>query len=324
MAECRWLMLSLSMVALLGVPLGGWGAPIVITVASEAQVQGPKITLGEVAELQGEPADTVARMRQVILGQAPSAGVERQLSQSSIVTQLKHQGFALQSVQLQGAPQVRVRRAVQRLDPQPMEAVVRQALSRRLSQTPRRTSIGDIRGLSTVFVPPGPVQYEVTVPERKALLGPTPFTLAIHVAGKVEKQLNGTAYIAMTQEVVSLVRPVAQDEIITADAVSRTQVQVTHPMRQAVAQPQDVIGKRARRSLAGNVPLSTQDVAASPVVHKGDLVRIVLEAPLVKVSTSGEVLEAGKVGDTIRVKNTSSNRQVRAQVIDKQTVRIPL
>jgi flagella basal body P-ring formation protein FlgA len=324
MADRRWLMLSLSTVALLGVPLGGWGAPIVISVASEAQVQGPKITLGEVAELQGEPADTVARMRQVILGQAPSAGVERQLSQSSIVTQLKHQGFAVQSVQLQGAPQIRVRRAAQRLDPQPMEAVVRQALSRRLPQTPQRTSVGDIRGLSTVFVPPGPVQYAVTVPERKAWLGPTPFRLAIHVAGKVEKQLHGTAYIATTQEVVSLVRPVAQDEIITADAVSRTQVQVTHPIRQAVTQPQDVIGKRARRSLAGNAPLSTQDVAASPVVHKGDLVRIVLDAPLIKVSTAGEVLEAGKIGDTIRVKNTSSNREVRAQVIDKQTVRIPL
>ena len=324
MADRRWLMLSLSLVALLCVPLGVWGAPIVITVASETRVQGPQITLGEVAELQGEPADIVARMRQVILGQAPAAGVERQLSQSSIVTQLKHHGFAIQSVQLQGAPQVRVLRAAQRLDAQLMEAVVRQALSRRLPQMPPRASIGDIRGLSTVFVPPGPVQYEVTMPRRNALLGPTPFTLAIQVAGKIEKQLHGTAYIAMAQEVVSLVRPVAQDEIITADAVSHTQVQVTRPMRQAVTQPADVIGKRARRSLAGNAPLSTQDVAASPVVHKGDLVRIVLESSSIKVSTAGEVLEAGKVGDTIRVKNTSSNREVRAQVIDQHTVRIPL
>ena len=61
-----------------------------------------------------------------------------------------------------------------------------------------------------------------------------------------------------------------------------------------------------------------------PVVHRGDIVSIVLESPLIKVSTPGEALEAGKPGDTIRVKNTSSNREVRAQVIDKQTVRIPL
>ena len=60
------------------------------------------------------------------------------------------------------------------------------------------------------------------------------------------------------------------------------------------------------------------------VVHRGDMVRIVLESPLIKVSTPGEALEAGKPGDTIRVKNTSSHREVRAQVIDKQTVRIPL
>jgi len=324
MAKGPWLIITLSCAGLLWAPVLGWSAPVVLTIAPEAQVQGPQITLGEVAEVQGEPADTVTRLRQVVLGQTPPVGVERQLSRNSIVTQLKHQGFAVQELQLQGATQVRVRPAVQRLDPQHMEAAVRQALSRRLPQTTQPTSIRDIRGLDAVFVSSGPVQYEVSVPERHALRGPIPFTLAIHVAGKVEKRLHGTASLAMIQEVVSLARPIAKDEIITADAVSRTQVEVTQPLRQVVTQPEEIIGKRARRSLSNHTPLSTQDVADSPVVQKGDLVRIVLESSLIKVTTAGEALESGKPGDTIRVKNTSSNREVRAQVIDKQTVRIPL
>ena len=320
----RYWRLSLSIVALLCVPLVGWGASIVITVPPEAQVQSPQVTLGDVAEIQGEPADTVARLRQVLLGQAPPAGVERLLSKSTLITQLKHQGLWTPEIQFQGALQIRLMRASQRLEPQHMETVVRQALSRRLPQTTQPTSIRDIRGLSPVFVPPGPVQYEVTVPGRSLLRGSTPFTLTIQVAGKVEKQLHGTATIVVAQEVVSLVRPVAQGELITADAVSRTQVQVMQPLHQVATQPEDVIGKHARRSLAGNTPLSTQDVTTVHVVHRGDMVNIVLESPLIKVSTTGEVLEAGKPGDTIRVKNTSSNREVRAQVIDKQTVRIPL
>jgi flagellar basal body P-ring formation protein FlgA len=323
MTHRHWLF-CLSSVVLLCVPLLGWGASVVITVPPEAQVQGPQITLGDVATVQGESTDTVARMRHVLLGQAPPAGVERLLSKSTLVTQLKHQGLWTQEIEFQGALQIRVRRASQRLDLQHLETVVRQALSRRLSQTTQRTSIRDIRGLNPIFVPLGPVEYEVTVPGRHMLLGSTPFTLSIQVAGKVAKQLHGTATIAVAQEVVSLVRPVAQGEIITADAVSRTQVQVTQPLRQVVTQPADVIGKHARRSLAGNAPLSTQDVTTVPVVHRGDMVRIVLESSLIKMSTPGEALEAGKPGDTIRVKNTSSNREVRAQVIDKQTVRIPL
>jgi flagella basal body P-ring formation protein FlgA len=317
-----WLCLSIA--AFICVPLVSWGASIVITVPSEAQVQGPQITLGDVAEIQGEPADTVARMRHVLLGQAPPAGVERLLSKSTLVTQLKHQGLWTQGLQFQGALQIRVMRASQRLEPQHLETVVRQALSRRLPQTTPPPSIRAIRGLSPVFVPLGPVQYEVTVSGRNMALGSTAFTLSIQVAGKVEKQLHGTATIAVAQEVVSLVRPVAQGEIITPDAVSRTQIQVTQPLRQVVTQPEDVIGKQARRALAGNAPLATQDVTTMAVVHRGDMVRIVLESPLIKVSTPGEALEAGKPGDTIRVKNTSSHREVRAQVIDKQTVRIPL
>ena len=323
MTPRHWL-LSLSIVVILCVPPEGWGASIVITVPPEAQVQGPQITLGDVVEIQGEPTDTVARMRHVLLGQAPPAGVARLLSKSTLITQLKHQGLWTQELQFQGALQIRVMRASQRLDPQHMETVVRQALSRRLSQTTQRTSIRDIRGLRPTHVPLGPVAYEVTVPGRHMLPGSTSFTLTIQVAGKVAKQLRGTATIAVAQEVVSLVRPVAQGEIITADAVSRTQIQVTQPLRQVLTQPEDIIGKRARRSLAGNAPLSTQDVTTVAVVHRGDMVRIVLESPLIKVSTPGEALEAGKPGDTIRVKNTSSRREVRAQVIDKQTVRIPL
>lgn len=318
-----WL-LSLSLVAFICEPLACWGASVVITVPPEAHIQGPQITLGDVAVIEGEPADLVARMRQVRLGQAPPSRVARLLSKSTLITQLKHQGLWTQDLQFQGALQTRVRRASQRLDPQHMETVVRQALSRRLAQTTQRTSIRDIRGLSAIFAPLGPVAYEVTVPERHMLLGSTSFTLTIQVAGKVAKRLHGTATIAVAREVVSLVRPIAQGEIITADAVSRTQLQVTQPLRQMVNQPEDIIGKRARRSLAGNAPLSTQDVTTVAVVHRGDIVRIVLESPVIKVSTPGEALEAGKPGDTIRVKNTSSKREVRAQVIDKQTVRIPL
>jgi flagella basal body P-ring formation protein FlgA len=282
------------------------------------------MTLGDVAEIQGEAADVVARLRQVRLGQAPPSGVARLLSKSTLITQLKHQGLWTQELQFQGALQARVRRASQRLDAQHMETVVRQALSRRLAQTTQRTSIRDIRGLSATFVPLGPVAYEVTLPERPMSLGSTPFTLTIQVAGKVAKRLHGTATIAVAREVVSLVRPIAQGEIITADVVSRTQIQVTQPLRQVVTQPEDIIGKRARRWLAGNAPLSTQDVTTVAVVHRGDMVRIVLESPVIKVSAPGEALEAGKPGDTIRVKNISSQREVRAQVIDKQTVRIPL
>jgi len=324
MAQTRWLRATLSGAVLLAAVGLAWGAPVVLTVVPEAQVHGPHITLGEVAEVQGEPADTVARLRQVVLGQAPPAGVVRQLSRSSIVTSLRHGGFAVRELELKGATRVRVTRAAQRLDPRQMEPAVRQALSERLPQTAARTMIRDIRGLHTVFVAQGPVRYEVTVPGQRAVLGPASFALTISVADRVVKRLHGLASIAIVQEVVSLTRPVAQDEVITADAVTLTEVEVTQPLRQVVTQLEEVIGKRARRALAGHTPLSPRDVVTAPVVQKGDVVNIVLESPLIKVTTVGEALEAGQPGETIRVKNTASNREVRAQVIDKHTVRIQL
>lgn len=313
----------LGLAVLLCGPLPGWSTSVVLTVAPEAQVQGPQVTLGDVAEVQGEPPEMVARMRQAVLGQAPPPGVARRLARRSMVVQLKHQGFAIQYLQWQGATQVRVTRAAQRLEPTEMATAVQQALRQRLPQTAQYT-IRDLRGLHAVWVPLGPVHYEVTIPGQRTALGPQAFKLAIAVHGQMAKQLSGTAYIAMSQDVVSLTRPLARNDVITADAVTQTQIEVTQPLPQLITHPEEVIGKRARRSLANHTPLSTADVVEAPAVQKGALVTIVLESPMLRVTAPGEALEAGRTGETIRVKNISSKREVRAQVIDKHTVRVPL
>src|SRR5436309_9509657 len=92
MTPRHWL-LSLSIVALICVPLLAWGASIVITVPPEAQVQGPQVTLGDVAEIQGEPADMVARMPRVLLGEAQPAGEELLIPKVSLHTRLQHKAL---------------------------------------------------------------------------------------------------------------------------------------------------------------------------------------------------------------------------------------
>jgi flagella basal body P-ring formation protein FlgA len=119
-------------------------------------------------------------------------------------------------------------------------------------------------------------------------------------------------------------RPVAKDEVITADTLRVKQMSLSQMPRQVVSRPEDVIGKRAKRPLQANTTLHTYEVEELPLVQKGDMVLIIVESSLVKISATGEALEKGQRGDTIRVRNTSSSREVRAQVIDKKTVRISL
>lgn len=300
----RRALLAASLGGLLGSPGLGWTASAVITALPEAVVTGPSIQLSDVAQVESDDADLVARLQRVPLGQAPPREVERLLARSTLVIQAKRQGFALETLQFQGAQQVRVSRAAQRLTPPQLEAVVRRTLVQRLQQLAPSATIRELRGLDTVSIPPGPVHYEVLTSSRAPRAGWMPFTLVISVAGKAERQLNGTAYLTQPQEAT---RQEAQPPQTAEPALSTLPVTTD-----------------GRTSLTKQSLLMPRPAAPGPSVRRGDVVHIVSEASLIKVSAPGEALESGRVGDTIRVKNTATNREVRAQIIDQQTVRVSL
>jgi flagella basal body P-ring formation protein FlgA len=105
--------------------------------------------------------------------------------------------------------------------------------------------------------------------------------------------------------------------------VRLSQIKLSQPLRQVMTSVEEVVGKRARRPLRANTMLRTYEVEAQPVVRKGDIVLLVVESARLKVTMLGEALEPGEEGATIRVRNTSSKREVHAVVIDSKTVRVP-
>jgi flagellar basal body P-ring formation protein FlgA len=77
---------------------------------------------------------------------------------------------------------------------------------------------------------------------------------------------------------------------------------------------QQLIGKSPRRSLQAGAPLRLGDVELPILVHKDELVTIVLETDDLQLTTQGQALEDGAEGAKIRVANTKSSRVIDAAV----------
>jgi flagella basal body P-ring formation protein FlgA len=306
------------------VPTLAWAVPVTVTVRSEATVERDRITIGDVAEVHGQDAQTVAKIRAIIVGQAPPAGETRMLYGGYVITRLKQHGFQPHRLELTVPKQIRIIRAARTLTTSDIEAAVRQALQRQAPWKPEDMTIRDIRGLDSVIVPLGQVRYEVTFPGRGDFLGRTSFSVQLHVDGQRVKRLHGTVSIEIRQKVVVLTRPLAKHAVITPADIHIQRVQFSRTPRQVVMQLAEAVGKRARRALRAKTMLHTYDVEAPPLVQKGDVVTIIVESASLKIATVGEALENGVRGETIRVRNTESRREVRGVVLDKKTVRIPL
>jgi flagella basal body P-ring formation protein FlgA len=60
------------------------------------------------------------------------------------------------------------------------------------------------------------------------------------------------------------------------------------------------------------------------LVHKGDLVTIVLETPSLQLTAQGKALDDGARGALVRIENTKSSRIVDASVTAAGTVAVVL
>jgi len=88
----------------------------------------------------------------------------------------------------------------------------------------------------------------------------------------------------------------------------------------AVTNPQQLVGKAARRILRAGETVRAGDIAEPIVVHKGDLVTIALNTPGMQLTAQGKALEDGAIRTSIRVANTQSNRVIDAVVAGPKQV----
>jgi flagella basal body P-ring formation protein FlgA len=90
----------------------------------------------------------------------------------------------------------------------------------------------------------------------------------------------------------------------------------------AIGTPQQLVGKAARRILRAGEIVRAGDVEEPVVVHKGDLVTMVLQTEAMQLSAQGKALEDGAMGAAVRVANTQSNRVIDAVVTGQDQVTI--
>lgn len=300
-----------------------WATPLKITVESAAEIRGDHITIGDVAHIQGGAPEAVAKIKRIVIGQSPPAGQERSLSSHYIATRLKQHGLKSQDFSIQAPTRIRVKRAFQLIHSRDIESAVRQAIHTNMPWDPHQVSVQTLRGISSVTLTPGPLTLDVVFPPNAEFLGTTSFTIFFRVSGNVEHRLFGTALISLSRALVTTAHPLPRHHIITASDIRIKGFNLTRLPRQVFLTPEDIIGKRTKRRLRANAMIHTDAVEALPLIRKGDVVIIRVESPLLRITTMGQAIENGQQGATIRVKNLSSQREVRAVVVDPKTVKVP-
>lgn len=83
----------------------------------------------------------------------------------------------------------------------------------------------------------------------------------------------------------------------------------------SVTDAAQLIGKTPRRALAPGAPVRLGDLTAPILVHRDELVTLVLDTPSLRLTSQGKALNDGAAGAMVRVANTQSSRVIDATVL---------
>jgi len=132
--------------------------------------------------------------------------------------------------------------------------------------------------------------------------------------------LNVPVNIILITDVVVLNQPVSRGTAISEDLLAYRKINLGGLRNGYFLKKGLVIGKQSKRALSGETVLNGHLVLPPVLVHKGDKVMIMAKKGSMSVKMPGEALNNGREGKQIRVKNTRSNRIIKAKVVDSGLV----
>lgn len=78
----------------------------------------------------------------------------------------------------------------------------------------------------------------------------------------------------------------------------------------------------SNQNLSPNSPLFWTQITRKPDIRKGKVVDMLAQEGSMRITTKGMVLQNGLINDFVTVKNLQSKRDIQAQIIDENTVKV--
>ena len=173
----------------------------------------------------------------------------------------------------------------------------------------RIKSLGTVRPFT---LPAGEVTCEV-VPADPAIIGSRSFSLIFRVDGRV----RGNLALRTRLEAFAPVAVAAIDlprGAVVAPGDLRLVERDLGVLREPFLEAESLVGKRVRRALRAGEVLHKGLIETPPVVRRGDLVTMKLRSGGLLLTAQGRARDNGVAGETIRVRNSASNKEVLCRV----------
>ena len=296
-------------------------AETTISVPESVRVNQPLITLGSIADIQGDDQELIDQLEAVKLGKAPAAGKMKEIRGHIIETKINRIVVDSETVTIHLPETVEVMADGIEISPEKIESMVKRFILKKVPWDSKSVTIS-VSPVKGIVLDQGTVTYEMSARKKEDFLGNTNISLAFLVDGRITKKIQVNTKIAVMQDILVSNRALERHDVITEEDVRLEQMNLAELKTDVMTDSGEVIGKRVKRAIEVNTPLRLNFVEVPPLVKRGDMVTIVAESDVLKITTKGFVTESGCKGEMVKVINVNSRKELFAKVRDARTVEV--
>jgi flagella basal body P-ring formation protein FlgA len=248
-------------------------------------------------------------------------GETRTLERDFVARALQRSGVNPEGVNWSGANAVTVLRSGQKISGADIQASIEDYLEQERRLLPDVDIHFEPYSEPEGFVAPkGKLQVEV-VAGADNIFTSRSLTLIYRVDGRVVNNLNIRGRISAQAEVVVAGSRIRRGSKIQAGDVKLVRCDISDTT-EPVFSLTEVVGMELARSVRAGDPIERRHLEYPVVVERGAFVHIIAERGPMRIQATGSASEDGRLGQTIRVRNSSSLEEIHAEVIGANTVKV--
>ena len=171
-------------------------------------------------------------------------------------------------------------------------------------------------------LPEGPLDYEVVAPQQWEGWGVANLAVLVRQGDRVVSNTSMRVEVEALTDMVVTLRELDRGMIITSADVTVQKRDAGSVFGKFIGSIKDVVGKQVRTAIRANTVVRADQVEKMPLIKSGQMVTIVAENEVMKVSVAGKARSSGAEGDVIMVQNLNSLKEIPARVISATTVQV--
>jgi flagella basal body P-ring formation protein FlgA len=281
-----------------------------LTLKEAAYVKGPKVLLGEIADIEGENKELLESIEVI---DAAQPGSQKKLHAALIQTRLKSAG--LEEVELNGALAVTATTL--------SSEITRDAVAQSLIDHIRETMPWDGRSTLIEVAPP---TFDITAPEGQVdfawapqpgfdYVGTGAFKGEVLVDGQPARTINMRARIEPYVEVMVATRDIMRGMPVGPMDMEPRKMPLSAAPQGAITDPQRALGLVARKTIFPGQFVTQRDLQERVAVKRNQLVDVLVRSGAVHLKGRAKATMDGRVGDSIILVNPDSNAQMQGMVM---------